>query len=349
MREQWAALALIALGGNLGDRKAALDRAVVALDVTPGVVVKAVSRYHETTPVGGPEGQGAFLNAAAAVETSLGPLALLETLHRIEREAGRVRSIRWGERTLDLDLVLHGDRVVDTPALRLPHPRMWVRRFVLAPLAEIAPAAIDPSTGLTIRALLENLDRRPSCVAIVGAGSEDLCRRLAVALPADELVIDEGVPEDETYEARSDLLVARETDWYALLDRKVREFDPGRWSGDRWVVTPFWFDLIYREGLDSVADPGRWREQFLKARERIIPPTFLVATRAYTYWQLRGWLDLNRNQAPLGRDVPLIWSHSDGPDRRDWYAYRPILNPDPEEIDRMTAEIVSACAATRAG
>src|SRR5260370_1223341 len=95
-------LALIGLGSNLGDRKAHLDQAIAALIEIPGVMVRAVSSFRETPPVGGPGGQGAFLNAAAALETNLEPQSLLDSLHAIEDQAGRARDVRWGERTLDL-------------------------------------------------------------------------------------------------------------------------------------------------------------------------------------------------------------------------------------------------------
>jgi 2-amino-4-hydroxy-6-hydroxymethyldihydropteridine diphosphokinase len=147
-------LALIGLGSNLGDRKTELDAAVAALAQAPGIDVRAVSRYHETAPVGGPKGQGDYLNAAAAVETTLEPLDLLHLLQEIERRGGRVRTVRWGPRTLDLDLLLFGDRVIATAELQVPHPRMAERLFVLEPLAEIAPGAVDPVTGRTIAELL---------------------------------------------------------------------------------------------------------------------------------------------------------------------------------------------------
>ena len=108
-------LALIGLGSNLGDRKAILDGAVEQLRQTPELIVRSVSTYHETKPVGGPAGQGPFLNAAAALETTLEPIALLRRLQEIEADAGRVRSVRWGERTLDLDVLLFGDEIIDTP------------------------------------------------------------------------------------------------------------------------------------------------------------------------------------------------------------------------------------------
>ena len=142
-------LAFISLGSNLGDRKAQLESALAALADAPDVIVRAASSFHVTPPVGGPGGQGAFLNAAAALETSLEPTDLLSLLQSIEHRAGRVRTVRWGERPLDLDLLLYGDRRLHTSRcpvggrdeieLIVPHPRLAVRRFVLAPLAEIAP------------------------------------------------------------------------------------------------------------------------------------------------------------------------------------------------------------------
>src|SRR4051812_543889 len=103
-------LALIGLGSNLGDRRAHLDRAVADLAAIRGSDLRSVSRFHETAPVGGPSGQGAYLNAAAALETTLEPLDLLRRLQEIEWRAGRIRTLRWGERPLDLDLLLFGEQ-----------------------------------------------------------------------------------------------------------------------------------------------------------------------------------------------------------------------------------------------
>lgn len=151
--------ALIGLGSNLGDRRATLEGAIAALAATPGVRVLRVSSSRETEPVGGPTGQGAYLNAAAAVETTLGPTELLRVLLAVESRFGRVRTVRWGERTLDLDLLLFGDRIIETAELTVPHPRLADRRFVLEPMAEIAPDAIDPRTGRSVSELLAALDR----------------------------------------------------------------------------------------------------------------------------------------------------------------------------------------------
>jgi 2-amino-4-hydroxy-6-hydroxymethyldihydropteridine diphosphokinase len=150
-------LAYISLGSNLGDRRAALDAAIAALRTTPGLEVLAVSPYLETDPAGGPPNQPTFLNAAAALETDLEPEALLDTLQTIERRLGRERIVRWAPRNIDLDLLLYGNRIVATGRLRIPHLRLRERRFVLEPLAAIAPEAVDPITGLTIRQLLDTM------------------------------------------------------------------------------------------------------------------------------------------------------------------------------------------------
>ncbi|MEP0846581.1 MAG: 2-amino-4-hydroxy-6-hydroxymethyldihydropteridine diphosphokinase [Phycisphaerae bacterium] len=127
----------IALGSNLGDRAAHISGALRDLGATAGIRVLRCSSVHETEPVGGPPGQGKFLNAVAELATTLAPEALLNRLQVIELGHGRARGVRNGPRTLDLDLLLYGDVRRFDARLTLPHPRMWEREFVLAPLAEL--------------------------------------------------------------------------------------------------------------------------------------------------------------------------------------------------------------------
>jgi 2-amino-4-hydroxy-6-hydroxymethyldihydropteridine diphosphokinase len=138
--------AVIGLGANLGDPVAQLRAAIAAIGGLPETRVTAVSSFYRTAPVGH-LAQPDFVNAAAAIDTGLGPRALLEALQSIEVSAGRVRTFKDAPRTIDLDLLLYGDRVVEEPGLSIPHPRLHERAFALAPLVEIEPAAVVPGRG----------------------------------------------------------------------------------------------------------------------------------------------------------------------------------------------------------
>jgi len=158
-----AMVAYIALGANLGDRAATIFSSLRVLDATPGIAVAAMSQLVETAPEGHP-GQNPYLNGAAELRTTLAPRDLLKALLAVERRHGRDRSdgLRNGPRTLDLDLLLYGDAQVNEPELIIPHPRMHLRRFVLGPLAELAPDAVHPAKGASVRSLLAALDTTPA-------------------------------------------------------------------------------------------------------------------------------------------------------------------------------------------
>jgi 2-amino-4-hydroxy-6-hydroxymethyldihydropteridine diphosphokinase len=157
--------AYVAVGSNLGDRWANLARAARHLRAAPGVAVLRASRVWDTAPVGPP--QPRYLNAVLEVETTRTPVSLHRALREAEEAAGRLREVRWGPRTLDLDLLLWGDRTVRAPGLSVPHPEMARRRFVLAPLAELCPDRVVPGTGSTVARLLASAP--PLDVAVVGA------------------------------------------------------------------------------------------------------------------------------------------------------------------------------------
>lgn len=139
--------AFLGLGSNLGDRLAYLRQAVAGL-----ADVVRVSSVYETDPVGGPENQGAYLNAVVELDTELSARELLEVAQDLEAAAERVRLERWGPRTLDVDVLLVGEESIDEPDLVVPHPRMWERAFVLVPLAELAPDLVpSPPSGTDVR------------------------------------------------------------------------------------------------------------------------------------------------------------------------------------------------------
>ena len=145
--------AYVGVGANLGDREATIRRAVELLEGMPGVEVVGTSALIETEPWG-PVDQPSFLNGAVAVETELDPHALLDVLLDVERSLGRVREgERWGPRTIDLDLLLYGELVVDEAGLTVPHPCLPERAFALEPLAELAPDAVIPGNGTVAEAL----------------------------------------------------------------------------------------------------------------------------------------------------------------------------------------------------
>lgn len=149
--------AYVGIGSNLGDRERNVRRAIELLRADAQIQVIAVSELRETDPVGFVD-QPRFLNGAVNVRTVLPPRALLERLLEIERTLGRVRTAaRYGPRTIDLDLLLYGDKVVDEPGLRIPHPRLAERRFALEPLLDLDPALSVPGRG-PVQALLAGLE-----------------------------------------------------------------------------------------------------------------------------------------------------------------------------------------------
>jgi 2-amino-4-hydroxy-6-hydroxymethyldihydropteridine diphosphokinase len=152
--------AYIGIGSNLGEREQHIRAALDALAALPGTRLTRSSSLYDTEPVGGPD-QPDYLNAVAELDTELTPRQLLWNLMRIERRLGRVRSVRWGPRTIDLDLLLAGDSVIDEPDLQVPHPELTRRSFVLVPLVELDPLLRHPVSGESLLQILSRLETRP--------------------------------------------------------------------------------------------------------------------------------------------------------------------------------------------
>jgi 2-amino-4-hydroxy-6-hydroxymethyldihydropteridine diphosphokinase len=150
-------VAYIALGSNLGNREQTLRTALARLESIDQIRVTKISKFLENPAIGGPVDSPPFLNAAAEIETELDAHSLLDELLKVEQSLGRHRREKWGPRTIDLDLLLYGDQIIHTEGLIVPHSLMHQRKFVLQPLAEIAPAAIHPGTKKTIAELLKEL------------------------------------------------------------------------------------------------------------------------------------------------------------------------------------------------
>ena len=151
-------IAYIGLGSNQGDRTGTILRALMALDEQLGINVLLVSQLIDSSPVGGPAGQEDYLNGVAQIRCNMAPSALLGILQETEAGLGRERNERWGPRTIDLDLLLYAEAIIEEADLQVPHPQMHRRVFVLGPMVEIGPEVIHPGLGRTMRELLATLE-----------------------------------------------------------------------------------------------------------------------------------------------------------------------------------------------
>lgn len=174
----------VGLGANLGDRGGNLAEAAGRMARDPALFLRRVSRVYETEPLGPP--QPRYLNAVVQLDTLLSPRALLRRLIDVEEQMGRVRRERWGPRTIDLDLLLFGDRSVAEPGLSVPHPHLHERAFALAPLCELAPAALHPGLRATFTELLQRLPEAERASV----------RPLGLLRPLLDPPSDEAAPED---------------------------------------------------------------------------------------------------------------------------------------------------------
>jgi 2-amino-4-hydroxy-6-hydroxymethyldihydropteridine diphosphokinase len=245
--------ALLGLGSNLGDRGRTLDEALAAVGRLPGTTLVAQSAWYETSPVGGPMDQPPFLNGCAMVTTSLPPERLLDGLLAVEGAAGRVRTAAWGPRTLDLDLLLYDDAVIRSERLRVPHPRLAFRKFVLRGAKEIAADWRHPLLERTLGDLARHLETAPAYVATVGlpqgfrtqfageaadAGRARLVDATAAGVPA---TVEEVVRHGLTATTAIEFLRARQ----AAIERSLVD------AAGAWIVDDAWL-------ADEAAELARW-------------------------------------------------------------------------------------------
>jgi 2-amino-4-hydroxy-6-hydroxymethyldihydropteridine diphosphokinase len=276
------AVCLIGLGANLGDRAETLRRGVELLGQHPRVRSLRTSRWIETQPAGGPDDQDLYLNGAATIETDLPPDALLAVLHDIEHRLGRRREMRWEPRPVDLDLLLYGDLVEESPSLVVPHPRMAWRRFVLEPAREIAPTMRHPVLRRNLQQLLDHLNRSPRYVAVTGLVANENARftaRVADAgvvealFDADEPIL-EPIPSSPDPSGHAPVIAIK------CLRRRARQLADrlANQAKDRlYVISDFWFDeprAAVLAQLEPVHLPDSFRRWEHLARR--VPPARLV-------------------------------------------------------------------------
>jgi 2-amino-4-hydroxy-6-hydroxymethyldihydropteridine diphosphokinase len=273
------AVSLISLGSNLGNRHENLDAAVALLAAHPQIKLLSRSRWHETSPVGGPSGQGDYLNGALKLETSLAPHELLACLQRVEDELGRRRAERWGPRTIDLDLLLYDELVLATPTLVAPHPRLAWRRFVLEPAAEAGGAMIHPTIGWSVAKLLAHLNETLPYVAITGpiaAGKTRLAERLAKAISAKLVLEQPDWTRLDTFYA-DPAAHAWETE-LEFLDERTRLLNKQRLPTPLFWVSDFWFNqsAAFARAWLPEERLGEYLEKYEELRRRVVAPRLVV-------------------------------------------------------------------------
>lgn len=266
---------LIGLGANLGDRGLAIECAVNLLEQQPAIDLVARSRLYETAAVGGPPDQPSYLNAAAVLETSLDPHALLAVLRDVEAVLGRRRDERWGARTLDCDLLLYDDRIVADSDLVVPHPRMTVRRFVLDPAAEIAGEMPHPVAHATVAQLAEHLRSSPRLIEIVGlpgAGKTEIADEVAHQLGGIAI----SAP---SFAEAPQPLSPLQREWQRAQGRFERLRQQPTGAG--WVVADFspLLSLAHARVALSLADFQAFDERFATAAKDLPTPRFTVVLR----------------------------------------------------------------------
>ncbi len=269
---------LIGVGSNLGDRDSAIESACNVVRQHRQVFSFIHSTPCETLPIGGEEDQSCFLNSAACFETPLLPEEVLRLLQDVEKRLGRTRSERWSPRTIDLDLLLYGDFVIETPNLTVPHPRMGFRRFVLEPAVQIAPELVHPLIGWTIKELYENLNSRNSYIAItspIPTSAVSITKAVVQNTDTKEITEENKTdlshrlnPGSDPFQRESMLLVTR-AELLSNLSFQRAEKD---------LVSDFWFDesLAVAQTFERKRDAEKLRQRWEELRNSVLRPTLRI-------------------------------------------------------------------------
>lgn len=266
---------LIGCGANLGSRREQLDQAIDMLRFMPGVEMLEVSQFVETRPIGGPVGQPPFLNAACLVETNFEPEEMLDMLTAVENALRRERNTRWGPRTIDLDLLTYGDRVITTEHLQVPHPRMTTRRFVLEPAAQIAAELRHPVAGCTIGELLDNISQQHLHIAVVGipgSGAPEIATAVADVTLSRLLHAPAFIPLPDQRKGGSLNYEYVVEDWLDLAQACAEPLSRSHWPDDpHGTVTDFWLEGV-RLAAASQLNPAA-SQRFKAVFERVVEDT----------------------------------------------------------------------------
>jgi 2-amino-4-hydroxy-6-hydroxymethyldihydropteridine diphosphokinase len=339
---------LIGLGSNLGDRAELVRQAIAALAAHPHVRLLAQSDLYETLPIGGPVGQLPYLNAAATVETSLGPGEVLDVLQAIEQASGRERLVRWSARTLDLDLLLYDELVLDTPRLILPHPRLAFRRFALEPAIDVAADWRHPAIGWSLQELWRHLTSAAPYAAITGplrVGKTALAQEVATAVQGRWLADPPLADRPDRDPAGQALAIEIE---FLRTRRQLLSAVAGDLTSP-WTISDFWLDQSL--AFAAVTLPSKHMKaveaEWGAARATVATPKLLIQLDASVSWLLPrlaqhsgrvepGWDAgrLEQLRAALTKQIDRSWQG-------------PILRLSAEQPQAARTEIEAALAAMR--
>ncbi len=279
--------AYIGLGSNLGDRQAHLQAAIAAMDAHPSVRVIKVSSFYETLPLGQMR-QPMYLNAVAAVDTALSATELLSAMQDVERRLGRVRDGHWRPRTIDLDVLLFGDQIIQTPGLTIPHPQMHLRSFVLRGLCELDSRAMHPVLRLTAAQMYARLNgqdfaldaSRPQLISVaglIGVGKTTLALRLAECLGGKFIAekYDDNPYLADVYAGHKEMALDSEL---FFLSSSATQLRKDRLKSGVCYVSDYVFDkaLIYASSWLDADDLAAYKRHYACVAEQVTEPVLAI-------------------------------------------------------------------------